>query len=655
MMKKKFLLILSCAALLFACSDDKVVELTPETPPTPEEPAKSVVVRGLVASINGLKNASYYPDVNNKVLVSWRMFPDDSKETGFDLYRKSGNGEEVKLNEEPIVNSTNFQDTGADRKTDNVYRLCAAGSTETLDTYTLTADRASAGLPYVSIPLRSGLGIIDSWDFRANDASIGDVDGDGQYEIILKRLAAKIDGSGDSGGDEDADNNGDTGNKDLGPYHNTLLEAYKIDGTCLWRVALGPNIVGGNTTSFAVEDFDGDGRAEVAVRTAEGTVFGDGAQIGDTNNDGKTDYRVAGTQYLPECPSFLSIIDGLTGAEKARTDYIPTGPNSADWGDNYWKRAGSIRIGVGHFTGTHPQILICRGIYGKSVLEAWDFKGGKLTRLWNFNTANPGYEDWKGQGNHSLCVGDVDGDGCDEVIYGGMCVDHDGKGLWNSKHGHGDAMMLGKFDPSRDGLQIWSCFEACPFGVGAALRDAKTGETIWDFKYKGDMGRCMVADIDPDSPGCEMWWYKGKVHSAKGDDLGYDAKSYNAGIWFSGSLNRQLYDRSTIDDPRNSKGRVFTVYRYNVTTINSTKSNPCFYADIWGDWREELIQVLSDYSELRIFTTWYPTEYKFPYLMSDHVYRMSALNQNIGYNMPTNLGYYLGSDLIKDRTEAAGK
>ena len=619
----------------------------PNTPKDPEPTVNVNVGRGLVASINGNKNASYFPDYNNKVLVSWRMFPTDDKTTGFDLYRKSTEGDYVKLNSEPITSSTNFQDTEADRSVDNTYRLCAAGSTIPLDTYTLTASQASAGLPYVSIPLKSALDVVDGYDFRANDASIGDVDGDGKYEIILKRLATKLGTTTEEEDNlENDDETGTSATAELGPYHTTLLEAYRTNGTFLWRVKLGPNIIGGNSTSMAVADFDGDGRAEVAVRTGEGAVFADGTEIGDTNNDGKTDYRVAGANYVPACPTFLSVIEGSTGKELARGNYIEPG-QSTDWGDNYWKRASSIRVGVAHFSSSYPSIVACRGVYGKSVIEGWDYRNGKLSKRWRFNTASPGYSSWAGQGNHSLCTGDVDGDGCDEVVYGGICIDHNGKGLWNSGQGHGDAMHLGKFDPSRDGLQIWSCFESGD--VAAALRDAKTGETIWDYKKSGDMGRCAVADIDPDSPGCEMWWYQGNAHSPKGDDLGYSGMSTNMAIWFDGTLNRQLYDRSTINAPRNSKGRVFTVYRYEVTTINSTKSNPNFYGDIWGDWREELIQVTSDFSELRIFTTWYPTEYKFPYLMSDHVYAMSALNQNIGYNMPTETGYYLGSDLLKDK------
>ena len=161
------------------------------------------------------------------------------------------------------------------------------------------------------------------------------------------------------------------------------------------------------------------------------------------------------------------------------------------------------------------------------------------------------------------------------------------------------------------------------------------------------MGRCLVEDIDPDSPGCEMWWYKGNAHSSSGVDLGYVPSSCNMAVWFSGSLNRQLLDNGTVNSYKDR--RVFTIYRNGVTTINGTKANPCFYGDFLGDWREEIIQPTSDNTALRIFSTWYPTEYQFPYLMSDHIYEMSALNQNIGYNQPTHTSYYIGSDLIENK------
>ncbi len=631
---KHMLLLIGLFVCFSSCSDEAITPEIPETPDTPVVPENTLVSRALWASINGRADASdkLYAAHNNKILVSWRMLPIDTEQTAFDLYRKSGNAQEVKVNSSPIVNSTNFQDTEATLTVNNTYRLCYSGNSETLDTYTLTSAQASQGLPYISIPLQPTTDIDILLTYPANDVSMGDLDGDGRYEIVLKRLVAS------SGADEDSEEGTAPGNI----THSMLLEAYRLDGTFMWRMKMGPNVITGNGGSFAVYDFDGDGRCEIALRTAEGTVFGDGTQIGDTNGDGKTDYRVAGQNYIHGGPEFLSVVEGTTGKELARTDYIALG-TSQDWGDNYYKRSSSYRIGMAKCAAAQTSIVIGRGCYAKIVVEVWNYTGGKLSKAWRFDTTDGIHSAYAAQGYHSLSVGDVDNDGLDEIVYGSCTIDHNGKGLNCCGLGHGDALHLGKFDPSRSGLQIWSCFETGK--AGAALRDAQTGKVIWQYNNPADVGRCMVADIDPDSPGCEMWWYQGNAHSPEGVDLGYAPKSCNMAVWWSGSLNRQLLDRSTVDAPKG--GRIFTLYRYDVTTINGSKANPCFYGDILGDWREEIIQPTLDNTELRVFSTWYPTEYRFPYLMSDHVYEMSALNQNIGYNQPTHTGYYLGSDLIK--------
>lgn len=614
--------------------------------------AQNVNDRALWGSVCGMSNATYYNETLDKMLVSWRMLPGDDASTAFDLYRSYSGKSEVKLNSDPIF-ATNFQDQSisfSDRGgVGNVtYRLTYSGSDETIGTYTLPSGQRVGKRPYISIPLTGTADVCDTEgvSYQANDVSVGDLDGDGQMEIIVKRLLAYGDSDGTG-----------SGASPLFVRHTVLYEAYKLDGTMLWRVCSGPNIILGNSSSFAVADFDGDGKAEMAIKTGEGTIFGDGMEIPDTDGDGKTDYRTNGANYIGSGPEFFSIVDGLTGKELARADFIKRG-KSEDWGDNYFKRAHSLRVGVGCFDGKLPSVILGRGVYAKSVVEAWDYRDGELTRRWNFDTDakltgkdGKAYSKYAAQGNHSLSVGDVDGDGFDEVVYGAMTVDHDGVGLYTSQLGHGDALHLGKFDPSREGLQIFSCFETGKTEV--ALRDASDGSVIWDHKSAtdGDMGRAMIADIDPTSAGCEMWWYKSTVHSIRGNQLQGDAGNYpgscNFAIWFDGSLNRQMFTGTKIDSRRG--GRVFTVYRYEVSDINGTKENPSFYGDILGDWREELIYPdATKTKDLKIFTSWIPTDHRIPWLMTDHVYEMSALNQNIGYNQPTHTGYYLGSDYKSD-------
>ena len=623
--------------------------------------------RALWASINGKKDASLgdYQQHTGKVLVTWRMLPGDDAETAFDLYRTIGTGQE-KLIASNVKKATCFQDATASKTADNTYRLTYAGSDETLSTFKLNKSLVSGGLPYISIPLRDTKDVYADTKkivYTANDVSIGDLDGDGEFEIVVKRLQSVKDASGNIVSDGSG---ASYSQQDC--LYAVIWDAYKLDGTFLWRIKGGPGIILGNSSAFAIADFDGDGCAEMAIRTCEGTVFGDGQEIPDTNGDGKIDYRTWGNlnssspgwvdHYNSAGPEFISIIDGKTGRELARDNFIDRATSSS-WGDNYWKRASSFRVGVGCFDETGlPSVVFGRGVYARSVIEAWDWRDGQLTRRWRFDTTDGGrgkdgkrHSTYAAQGNHSLNVADLDGDGLDEVMYGSMAVDDDGIGLWNTGLGHGDANHVGKFLPEREGLQMFHCLETGKTMV--ALHDARDGKVIWkkDASSDNDMGRCLVGDFLPQYLGCEFFYYQGNYIQQDGTETSINTKGQKGGcgmaIWFDGSLSRQLIEDNIIHSPAN--GRTFTMYRYNETFINGTKSNPSWYGDLVGDWREEVI--LPDQSrvqDLKIFSTWYPTTHKFPWLMADHTYWLSALNENIGYNQPTNLGYYLGTDLKSD-------
>lgn len=625
--------------------------------------------RALWASINGADNASLgdYKQHTGKVLVSWRMLPGDDATTGFDLYRTIGTGTEKKIASN-IKSQTCYQDGSASKTADNIYRLTYTGSTETLSTFTLKKNQVAGGQPYISIPLADTKDVYEDTSkivYTANDVSVGDLDGDGEFEMVVKRLQSVKDASGNIISDGSG---ASYSQKDC--LWAVIWDAYKLDGTLLWRVKGGPGIILGNSSSFAIADFDGDGCAEMAIRTCEGTVFGDGQQIPDTNGDGKIDYRTWGNlnssspgwidHYNSAGPEFISIVDGKTGAELARDNFINR-ETSSSWGDDYWKRACSFRIGVGCFDETGlPSVVLGRGVYAHSVIEAWDWRDGQLVKKWRFDTNDKGtgkdgkkHSTYAAQGNHSLNVADLDGDGLDEVMYGSMAVDHDGVGLWNTGLGHGDANHVGKFLPGREGLQMFHCLETGKTMV--ALHDARDGSVIWkkDASSDNDMGRCMVADYYPGSPGCEFCYYKSDLFNQDGGSTGISTASnwklgFAAAVWFDGSLSRQgLSEEGIIHSVPN--GRTFTMWRYSMTMINGTKGNPSWYGDLVGDWREEVI--LPDatrLADIKIFSTWYPTAHKFPWLMTDHCYWMSCLNENIGYNQPTNTGYYLGSDLLSD-------
>ena len=554
------------------------------------------------------------------VAVSWRYLSSDPMDESFDVYR---NGE--KVNKYPIRNATFFQDIY--KGTESVLYTVKAIQSKTESCYQLPSD-APAG--YLNIPLnRPENGTTpagQSYFYAPNDASIGDVDGDGEYEIILKW---------DPSNAHDNSHDGYTG--------EVYFDCYKLNGQHLWRINLGRNIrAGAHYTQFMVFDLDGDGKAEVVMKTADGTVDGKGKVIGDA----QADYRNEQGRILTG-PEYLTVFNGLTGEAMQTIDYVPRRGNLMDWGDNRGNRSDRFLACVAYLDGIHPSVVMCRGYYTRTVLAAYDWNGKELKERWIFDSNHPGCEDYAGQGNHNLRVGDVDGDGCDEIIYGSCAIDHNGKGLYTTKMGHGDAIHLTHFDPSRKGLQVWDCHENKR--DGSTYRDAATGEILFQIKDSTDVGRCMAADIDPTQPGVEMWSLaSGGIRNIKGEVVKARVRglSCNMAVWWDGDLLRELLDRNIVNKYNWKKGVCERIAIFEgALSNNGTKATPCLQGDIVGDWREEVLLRTADNTALRLYVSTIPTDYRFHTFLEDPVYRISIATQNVAYNQPTQPGFYFGPDL----------
>ena len=559
-----------------------------------------------------------------KVYAGWRLLGTDPEDIAFNLYRATGDGAPQKLNGQPLTGSTNFVDTTADlswRSTWSVRPVLGGREQEASRGAALEANAPVR--PYLSIPLRTPAGC------TPNDASAGDLDGDGDYEIVLKQEMRPQD------------------NAHAGRTGQTKLEAYTLDGSFLWRIDLGRNIrEGAHYTQFLVYDLDGDGRAEVACRTADGTVDGKGKAIGDARADHRD-----GRGYVLAGPEFLTVFDGRTGGELATVPYEPARGSVGSWGDDYGNRVDRFLACIAYLDGERPSLVMCRGYYARTTLVAWNWRGGKLARLWTFDSdaGPPSNRRYRGQGNHNLSVGDVDADGKDEIIYGACAIDHDGTGLYSTGLGHGDAMHLSDIDPDRPGLEVFAIHEKPRHPNGANLRDAATGEVLWGLR-SSDAARALAADIDPRHRGYECWAAGGGLrglYTCQGKRIA-DARprSCNMAVWWDGDVLRELLDGTAIAKWDYAAGRERTLLAAEgCARNNGSKSNPCLLADILGDWREEVIWRTADNKELRIYTTTLPTDRRLYTLMHDPVYRLSVAWQNVAYNQPTQTGFYLGDGM----------
>lgn len=691
------------------------------------------------------------------VFLSWRMLLEEVSgytETGMSGtdYYVYKNGERIAS----VTDSTNYLDkegtaqdcyaVAAYRETDGEQECC-----EAVRPWTNAGD-------YTEFPLQKPEGGVtpagQEYVYNANDMSVGDIDGDGEYEFIVKW---------DPSNSHDVSIKGYTG--------KCYLDCYKLSGRLLWRLDMGVNIrAGAHYTQFMVYDFDGDGKAEMSVKSAPGTcmtVFNEDGSIksrkyitlpeadvknGVTHEDNYVcsaqdyyqhmvkmfrewqDYpEVKGGQWpetLEECfgmektyPYPLSEADAEALADYFMDEFAPMrspknqlrefegfiyeGPeyltmfsgegeeletiafphlredDGLRWGDYAMariepcNRVDRFLSGVAYLDGERPYLIICRGYYSRTTIVAYDFFEGKHRLKFDidsgyvpmnnpFNASphelsgtDPVYGILAGQGNHSLSTADVDGDGCQEIIYGAAVIDHDGSVLYSSKgylpdgrpakFGHGDAMHVAVIDPDRPGFQIFNVFEGAqnaPYGW--ALREAETGEPFFGEYAETDLGRCMVGDVNPDVRGLSVW--VNEMYDCKGNKLPDKVLGTNQSIRWAEDLSTQVTDgvnyvgdihTGVIND--NTHG--IMLRPEGTMTNNGTKGNPGLIADIFGDFREELVLRTKDSSAIRIYTNTALTKHKLFTLMHDTMYRTGIAWQNNCYNQPCYTKFYYASDM----------
>lgn len=573
---------------------------------------------------------------DGEIFISWRLFATEPQTTEFNVYRQEGSSEPQLLTPEPLTDGTNFVDSSSDVTPQTVYfveSIDGEGEVNVSSAVKVWRDG------YLEFPIQISEG------YRAGDSSIADLDGDGQYEIVLHQVKNPKDNS----------HTGITG--------SPILDAYEFDGTHLWRIDLGKNIRDGeHYTQFMVYDLDGDGKAEVACKTADGTIDGEGTVIGDATKDYRNlDERSRSFGRILEGPEFFTIFSGVTGAALKTVDYVPNRYPIDGWGgvggnggnDAYGNRCDRFLACVAYLDGELPSVVMCRGVYGRIVMAAWDWRGGELTQRWVFDSgiSHPPFDDaseFSGMGGHSLSVADVDDDGRDEIVYQAMVVDDDGKGLYSTGLRHGDAIHISDMYPDRPGLEVFTVQENEGKTVqlqtpGAAMRDAETGEILWNHSPGRDVGAGLAADIDPRHPGFEAWGGPGGLRNASGESIGRAPRTTGYAIWWDGDLLRELISRggrvTKWDWESEQETPIFTA------SGRSAPRGPNLLGDIIGDWREEIVLASPDGNSLRVYTTTIPTEHRLYTLMQDPQYRLSITWQNVVYNKPPHTGFFLGHEM----------
>lgn len=581
-------------------------------------------------------------NVGKGMLVSWRLLGTDDPKTEFNLYRDGEKIAAIKGDE-----GTNYLD--ASGKPTSEYQVApVVGGKEGKKSglsfvYDKTVENSGLSVPYKQIKLKVPANMTmpngEIATYTPNDMSAGDLDGDGEYELIVKW---------DPSNAHDNSQTGYTG--------NVYIDAYKMDGTFLWRIDMGVNIrAGAHYTQFQVYDYDGDGKAEMIVKTADGTIDGTGKAIGDKSKNYRSD---AGT--ILAGPEYLTVFRGADGAAITTIDYVPDrnvqnhSKNcvAGSWCDAYGNRSERYIAATAYLDGVHPSAVFIRGYYSASYVVAYDFDGKTLKQRWFHKSETPG-QGLYGQGNHNITTGDIDGDGYDEIVFGAAALNHDGTLRYTTGYGHGDAGHLSDLDPDIPGLEFFGVQEHKDAEYTDNVRDAN-GKVLWGSPQGGyDNGRGMAADIDSTHRGFEVWSSKsGGMHDIKGKLMGSPAVATNFRIYFDGDYLDELLDGAYISKYHSATGKADVYFdggaALGAAGNNGTKNTPNLVADLTGDWREEMVSRNgTDPSIVYIFSTPVTSPHRVYTLMHDAVYRTAIAWQNTAYNQPPHLGYYL-PDMVKN-------
>ncbi len=562
--------------------------------------------RGVVAVRSG--NGNY---------VGWRMMGyeydrDNPASVSYNLYRDGA----LLAN---VTDSTNYYDAGAGANAAYSVAMVKDGSE-----CAVSGSVTPWAQNYHRVPLSPMAG------YTPNDTQPADLDGDGQYELVVKWYP-----------DNAKDNAHD------GVTDNTILEGLELDGTSLWRIDLGPNIrSGAHYTQLSIYDFDGDGRAEISTKTAPGTRDGTGSylSIGPASNDDDGAVYRNGSGYVLQGPEYLSVFDGLTGEELSTVSYpVPRG-NVNDWGDNYGNRVDRFNGGVAMVTddGTNtgrPSIIQQRGYYTRLTVSAYHWRDGQLSQNWVFDSNNPGNGAAAGQGDHSSMTADMDGDGGQEINTGALTIGSDGTFRCSTGRGHGDAQHVGELVPGQ-GITVFTVYEG---SGGYSVHNGNTCEMYAEAAGGDDNGRGAADDVDPNNPGAEFWSATSSnlMSCTTGANVGSEPQSQNFLIYWDADESRELQDGASIQ--KYGGGTILTAS--GCSGNNGTKNTPNLTADLLGDWREELVVRESNNSALRIYTTTDVTARRIYTLMHDPTYRMQVTWEQSSYNQPPHTGFHIGNGM----------